>query len=85
MAAVKAADLQTPEQAIDLTTRRRAPRLEDPEDTAAEQLAAMRARIETARTLDHDPNPNTAHCADCYQRGVKAAIAVIEGPKPETT
>lgn len=75
--AVNVADLTTPEQGQPLATRqRRQVATEAREDPAAE-LAALRARIEAARTIE--PSAKERHCLDCYTRGRNAAIKAIEG------
>lgn len=43
---------------------------------AADELQALLARIELARTIQ--PAPKDLHCRDCFQRGRDAALRVIE-------
>lgn len=69
---VTPADLTTPEQGRNLSTRKRQG---EPEQGELEQL---RARIEAARDASKLPGA-TNHCFDCFRRGVAAAIKAIEG------
>jgi hypothetical protein len=73
-------DLETPERGLTRSIRRRTPEVEPPahEDAVAE-LAALRARIEAARTVE--PTPRERHCRDCFNKGRNAAIRAIESPK----
>jgi hypothetical protein len=78
--AVKPHELETPERGMHVQTRRAT---EDQESVAMDALLAMRKRLEDLRvtpTQSLDPRP---HCADCFARGVRAAIGAIEG-EPRT-
>jgi hypothetical protein len=74
--------LETPERDMALLTR--GPGDNDEEATpddfdargAADELQALRARIEAARSIQ--PAPKDLHCRDCFQRGRDAALRVIE-------
>lgn len=74
-------DLETPERGLTRSTRKRngdaEPAAPEAREDAAAELAALRARIAAARTLE--PLPHERHCADCFNKGRNAAIRAIEG------
>ena len=82
--AVKAGELDNPEQDLDLANREPKgakkvaadiERVKHGTPTAETELEALRERIAAAKALDpKDPVP---HCADCYSRGFKAAVRML--------
>jgi hypothetical protein len=75
---VTPADLQQPERGLQRSLKKRVLD-ESPagQDDAAAELAALRARLEAARTIE--PTDRERHCADCFHKGRNAAIRAIEG------
>lgn len=72
--------LETPERDMALLNRADADE-EAPADDfdargASDELQAIRARIEAARSIQ--PAPKDLHCRDCFQRGRDAALRIIE-------
>ena len=85
---VKGAELSTPEDGMDLTTRepKGAQRVADDinrtktgKATTEAELQGLRSRIEAARGIA--PQGADLHCRDCWERGRNAAIRTIEGEK----
>jgi len=82
--AVRPQDLETPERGMDLTNRgpalavvSRRPDKEPLEPEEADELQALRARLEAARRVE--PEGRDLHCRDCFHRGRDAAVRKIEG------
>lgn len=77
--AVKSASLENREREMNLSDRDEKPK----KDSAAAELAALRARISSVRlsppadTYAHTPGPRLSFCSACFRRGVLAALDAL--------
>ncbi len=69
--------LENPERDLDLANRdlKGKPRAKGGAPPA-DELQALRQRLDTAKVAGADTNP---HCADCFRRGWAAAVRAIAG------
>lgn len=79
---VRPQELENPERDLALETRENTRRFGRKPDEAQEAelqaLRHLRERLEGAKA-NTTPSDTAPHCADCYRRGWRAALAAVEG------
>lgn len=84
---ISATDLETPERDLHLETResdekpaKKKPAKAQPEtDLLREELAALKARLEAARTMEPKQLHRVHNCRTCFRQARDATIRAIEG------